>query len=170
MGSEMCIRDRASDRAPEEVSSSELTIFVGIARAYTQAGASGLVLASRRVSGLEETAQDCKKINANADIKVVSCDITSPKSVEGLANETEATFGRLDVLIVNSGAAGGNYGVKLADIPAEGIMNATAVKYTGSCLCVKYFIPLLLATKDGAKAIVGISSYAALMVLSLIHI
>ncbi|KAK4556640.1 hypothetical protein LTR86_006211 [Recurvomyces mirabilis] len=139
-------------------------IGAGIARAYTQAGASGLVLASRRVSGLEETAEECKKINAKAEFKVISCDITSPQSVEDLASQTKAAFGRLDALIINSGAAGGNYGVKLADVPAEEIVNVTNVNYTGSFLCVKYFIPLLLATKDGAKAIVGINSYAALMV------
>ena len=82
-------------------------IGAGIAQSYAKAGASGLMLASRRTSGLEETASQCKELNNNVDIEIVPCDITSAASVEELAKKTKAKFGgRLDVLVVNSGFSG----------------------------------------------------------------
>lgn len=75
-------------------------IGAGVAHAYAHAGASGIVLASRRVSGLEQTAADCKKINPEINAEIVPCDITSDSDVQDLARKTEAKFGRLDVLVV----------------------------------------------------------------------
>ncbi|KAI7105693.1 hypothetical protein KC339_g3651 [Hortaea werneckii] len=82
-------------------------IGAGIAISYAKAGVTGLVLASRRVSGLEETAAECMKHTPNVRIEIVSCDITSAESVSGLADHVKSAFGRrLDVVAVNSGYSG----------------------------------------------------------------
>lgn len=139
-------------------------IGAGIALAYARAGATGLVLASRRVSGLEQTAQECKAVNSGVEIEIVECEITSCHSVRELACRTKAKFGgRLDVVAVNSGFSGPVV-LKVTDTDPMTFQNAINVNYVGTFLCAKYMIPLLLDTADGARAFIAVSSQAALIV------
>ncbi|KAK3641101.1 hypothetical protein LTR56_011547 [Elasticomyces elasticus] len=142
-------------------------IGAGIAHAYAHAGASGLVLASRRVSGLEQVAAECTKINPKVRIEIVACDITSDSSVQALASKTKSTFGRLDVCVVNSGYTG-PIEAKVTETPAGDFINASNVNYVGTFLTAKYFIPLLLATEGGAKALIAVGTLAAFMVKGMI--
>ena len=138
-------------------------IGAGIAYSYAKAGASGLVLAARRTSGLDETAANCKKIKPDIDVETVPCDITSSESVAALAEKTKAKFGRLDVVAVNSGYAGPVV-LKVTETDPDTFRNAINVNYVGTFLCAKYLIPLLLETPDGIKAFVAVSSFASLLV------
>ncbi|TKA65007.1 hypothetical protein B0A55_09432 [Friedmanniomyces simplex] len=142
-------------------------IGAGIAHAYAHAGASGMVLASRRVSGLEQTASECKKINPDVHIEIVSCDITSDASVQELASQTQSRFGRLDVLIVNSGFTGPIQS-KVTETPSDEFIAAANVNYIGTFLCAKHLIPLLLSTKNGAKAIIAIGTLGAFIVRGIV--
>jgi NAD(P)-dependent dehydrogenase (short-subunit alcohol dehydrogenase family) len=138
-------------------------IGAGIATSYAHAGATNLILSSRRISGLEETASACRTINADIRIAIVPCDITSAESVASLAKDVQEQFGRLDVVVVNSGYSGPVV-LKITDTDPETFFNAINVNYTGTFLCAKNFIPLLLETSDGAKAFIGVSSLASLIV------
>ncbi|SMR41684.1 unnamed protein product [Zymoseptoria tritici ST99CH_1E4] len=138
-------------------------IGAGIATSYAKAGASGLILSSRRVSGLEETAAACRAINPDIRIAVIPCDITSAESVASLAKEVREQYGRLDVVAVNSGYSGPVV-LTMTDTDPETFSNAINVNYTGTFLCAKYLIPLLLETEGGAKAFIGVSSFASLIV------
>lgn len=138
-------------------------IGASIAHAYAKAGATGLILASRRISGLEDTAAECKRLNSNIEIEIIPCDITSPESVESLAKKTWERFGRLDVVAVNSGYSGPVV-LKVTETDPGTFQNATNVNYVGTFLCAKYLIPHLLATPDGAKAFIGVSTLATLIV------
>lgn len=138
-------------------------IGAGIALQYAKAGASGLVLASRRISGLEETAAACKKVNPNVQIEIIACDITSASSVSELADKTKAKFERLEVVVVNSGYSG-PVELKLTDTDPETFQQASNVNYVGTFHVAKYFIPLLLATKDGAKAFIAVNTVGSLII------
>lgn len=138
-------------------------IGAGVAEAYAKASATGLVLASRRVSGLESTAAACKHINSSIDIEIVECDITSAASVSALADKTKARFGRLDVVVINSGVSGPVV-LKLTDTDPTTFQQTADVNYIGLFHCAKFLIPHLLATKDGAKNFITVSSFAALIV------
>jgi NAD(P)-dependent dehydrogenase (short-subunit alcohol dehydrogenase family) len=138
-------------------------IGAGIAQAYAKAGATGLVLASRRVSGLEATAASCTEIDAEAKIEIVECDIASDVSVSALADKIQALFGRLDVVVVNSGVSGPVV-LKLTDTDPATFQQTSDVNYVGLFLCAKFLIPILLGTKDGAKNFITVSSFAALIV------
>lgn len=147
-----------------------LTLFVhvgigaGVATSYAKAGATGLVLAARRVSGLEDTAAQCKKINPSIAIEIVPCDITKPEDVANLADETKAKFdGRLDVVVVNSGFSG-PIQAKVTTTDPKDFQNAINVNYVGTFLSAKYLIPLLLATELGAKAFVAVSTLATMII------
>lgn len=139
-------------------------IGAGIAIAYAKAGATGLVLASRRVSGLEQTAKECSKVNSGVQIEIVQCDITSSHSVQDLTDRTKARFGgRLDVVAVNSGFSGPVV-LKVENTDPLTFQNAINVNYVGTFLCAKYLIPILLDTADGARAFIAVSSLGALIV------
>ncbi len=77
-----------------------------IAYAYAKAGASGIVIASRQTAELQRVHQEVDTINSRTEVLVVSCDITSAESVAALAEQTKNSFGRMDVVIPNSGYAG----------------------------------------------------------------
>ncbi|EME46271.1 hypothetical protein DOTSEDRAFT_126178 [Dothistroma septosporum NZE10] len=138
-------------------------IGAGVAQSYAQASCSALILASRRLSGLEETASECRKLNPTITIKIVSCDITNAESVAALAINVIEQFGRLDVAVMNSGYSGPVV-LKITETPPETFQNAANVNYVGTFLCAKYLIPILLKTKDGAKTFIGVSSIASLIV------
>jgi NAD(P)-dependent dehydrogenase (short-subunit alcohol dehydrogenase family) len=138
-------------------------IGAGVAFSYAKAGASGLVLASRRLSGLEETAKQCKALQPGVKTEVVACDITSAESVANLAEKTKAAFGRLDVVVVNSGFSGPVVLKVENDDPAT-VQNAINVNYMGTYHCAKHLIPILLETTNGAKAFVAVNSFAALLI------
>nr|POF01118.1 short chain dehydrogenase andi [Quercus suber] len=154
-------------------------IGAGLATAYAHAGASGLILASRRRSGLEATARACRAINAGLQIEIVECDITSAESVEALAARVAAAFPArgLDVVAVNSGFSGPVVLDVVATDPAT-FAQASHVNYLGTFLCAKFLIPLLLAPgprpagrapeaaagEPRCTAFVAVSSLAALVV------
>ena len=167
--------DPASVKVPQHsvvcVVGASRGIGAGIARGYAKASATSLELASRRTSGLEATAASCKQLNPNVEIEIVECDITSASSVSELAKRIKAQFGRLDVVVVNSGVSGPVI-PKLTDTDPATFQHAINVNYTGLFLSAKYLLPILLGTQDGAKNFITVSSFAALIVrgLSLIHI
>ncbi|KAM0704517.1 hypothetical protein Q7P35_008751 [Cladosporium inversicolor] len=138
-------------------------IGAGIARAYAKASATHLVLASRRTSGLEATAASCKQLNPKVEIEIVECDITSASSVSELAKRIKARFGRLDVVVVNSGVSGPVV-PRLIDTDPATFQQAIDVNYTGLFLSAKFLLPLLLGTQGGAKNFITVSSFAALII------
>ncbi|KAI5359623.1 putative NAD(P)-binding domain superfamily [Septoria linicola] len=66
-----------------------------------------LILTSRRISGLQETTAACKAINPNLHIEIIGSDTTSAESISSLAEKITSIFGRLDIVVVNSGSSGG---------------------------------------------------------------
>ncbi|KAK5168198.1 uncharacterized protein LTR77_006767 [Saxophila tyrrhenica] len=138
-------------------------IGAGTVCSYAKAGATGLVLASRRVSGLEETAAKCKALQPDVETEIVACDITSNDSVAALAQTTKDKFSRLDVVVVNSGYSGPVV-LSLTETDPVTFQQAIKVNYVGTFHCAKHLIPLLLETDRGAKAFIVVSSLAAVII------
>ncbi|KAF1847365.1 NAD(P)-binding protein [Cucurbitaria berberidis CBS 394.84] len=140
-------------------------IGAGIATSYAKAGASLIILAGRRTSGLEDVAQQCKQTGKAKDIQVlvIRCDLTIPSDVEFLAAQTRESYpSGLDVLALNSGVT--EFVAKIVDTPTDQIINTTAVNYVGTFLVAKNFVPLLLAKDKGAKMFAVVGSMASLLV------
>ena len=76
----------------------------GIARAFAREG-SHLILASRNQANLEETAKEIAPSGVKA--LVVPTDVTDEGQVKALFARTMEEFGRVDILINNSGAFDG---------------------------------------------------------------
>lgn len=137
-----------------------------IAKAYAVAGASGVILSSRNVSSLNEVATQCRQIYRDVKVEVVSCDITSNEDVSALARTIEASFGRLDAVIINSGYSGPVILDVIQDDTAT-IKLVTEVNYLGSYYCAHYLLPLLIsspAPENCVKAFLAVGSTASFLI------
>jgi NAD(P)-dependent dehydrogenase (short-subunit alcohol dehydrogenase family) len=122
-----------------------------IALAYAKEGAN-LVLASRSQEALEETQAMVEDIGCKA--LVVPTDIRNEDSVYNLAEQALGFFGRVDVLVNNSGITG----------PTTPLWNTSlaeweetfAVNVTGAYLCCRAFLPAMIEKQSGS--IIMISS------------
>jgi len=122
-----------------------------IALAYAREGAD-LVLASRSQEALEETRTMVEELGRKA--LIVLTDIRSEDSVHNLAEKTLQHFGRVDILVNNSGIAGPTtplWDIKLADWE-----DTFAVNVTGAYLCCRAFLPGMIKQRSGS--IIFISS------------
>lgn len=131
-----------------------------IAYAYAQAGASGIVISSRKTAELERVSRTIRQLNANVKVVVASCDITSASSVAALAEKVKSNFGRVDVVIPNSGYAG-PVTLRVTEGKPEWFQQNFDVNTVGTYHAAHYLIPLLLGTPNGAKSFLVVGSLAA---------
>ena len=131
-----------------------------IAYAYAKAGASGIVIASRKTPEIERVRQEITTINPQTKVLVVKCDITSADSVAALAEQVKSHFGRIDVAIPNSGYAG-PVTLKVTEGKPEWFQQNFDVNTVGTYHVAHYLIPLLLESPNGAKSFLVVGSLAA---------
>lgn len=127
----------------------------GIARAFAREG-SHLVLASRNQANLEETQQEI--INSGVKSIVVPTDVTDEAAVKALFERTMQEFGRVDILINNSGIFDGG---PIEDLTLEAWQKVLAVNLTGPFLCAREAMPIM--KKQGGGRIINIGSISAQM-------
>lgn len=127
----------------------------GIARRFAKAGAT-LVLASRKVDNLEETAAECRGIGV--EVMVHQTDVTSEDSVLSLFEATEQAYGRVDILINNSGVFDNGPFHELSLATWQKVVD---VNLTGPFLCARSAFRSML--KTGGGRIVNVASISAQM-------
>ncbi|NJM05848.1 SDR family oxidoreductase [Candidatus Gracilibacteria bacterium] len=121
-----------------------------IALAYAQAGAH-VVLAARSIEHLHTTQAEVAALGGQ--VLSIATDVTQPDSVAALANQTLNHFGRVDVLVNNSGVGGPSgslWELDLADWEAT-----FAVNVTGVFLCCQAFLPAMIARRSGSIVLIG---------------
>ncbi len=116
-----------------------------ISLAFAAEGAT-VVAADLVLSELEETA---KRVNAlGGKIKPMQTDITREEQIVRMVSETIAAFGKIDILVNNSGIAGPTAPVVEMDLDQwNGVM---AVNLTGGMLCAKHVLKHMIPKKSGA--------------------
>lgn len=127
----------------------------GMARLFAKEGAT-LVLASRKRENLEETAEETRGYGATT--QVVPTDVTDEAAVQALFATTMDEFGRVDVLINNSGAFDGG---PLDELPLETWMKVLQVNLTGPFLCGREAMRIM--KKQGGGRIINVGSISAQM-------
>ncbi len=127
----------------------------GIARRFAKAGAT-LVLASRKVANLDETAEECRGIGV--EVMVHQTDVTSEDSVLSLFEATEQAYGRVDILINNSGVFDNGPFHELSLATWQKVVD---VNLTGPFLCARSAFRSML--KTGGGRIVNVASISAQM-------
>lgn len=85
-------------------------------------------------------------------------DVTDAASVEAMIAATQDAFGRLDILVNNAGAAIGPSPV--LQMAEEAWRRTLEINATGTFLCSKYALPLMIAGGRGGR-VINMSSLAA---------
>ena len=127
----------------------------GIARAYAREGAS-LVVASRNRQNLEGTAEELRP--RGATVLVVPTDVADEAQVVALFERTIEEFGRLDILVNNSGAFDGG---PLEELTLEAWQRVIDVNLTGAFLCSREAMKIMKRQRGGR--IINIGSISAQM-------
>ncbi len=127
----------------------------GIARAFAHEGAS-LILASRNRANLEATAAELAP--TGAPIRVAPTDVTDEGQVSALFAAVLEQFGRVDILINNSGVFDGG---PLEELTLETWRKVLDVNLTGPFLCGREAMRIM--KRQGGGRIINIGSISAQM-------
>jgi 3-oxoacyl-[acyl-carrier protein] reductase len=128
-------------------------IGAATARLFAQFGAH-TVIASRKLENLEKVAGEIESTTDRRCLPI-QCDVRDEDSVNAMVEQAFGDFGRIDILINNSG---GGYLFPLLDTPAEKWDNNIALNLRGPFLCTKAVGPHMIDA--GGGRIVNISSGA----------
>ena len=125
----------------------------GIALAFAGEGCS-VVIAARTAERLERAAEEIRASGAEA--LAVPTDVTDEASVEAVFEAAMGRFGRLDILVNNSGIVAGG---EIGDIPIERWDEVMAVNVRGVFLCTRAAFRIMKA--QGGGRIINIGSISA---------
>ncbi|MCM3575235.1 MULTISPECIES: SDR family oxidoreductase [Mesobacillus] len=125
-----------------------------IAIGFAEAGAN-VVVCSRRVEACEEVSGKLKEIGV--DSLALKCDITNPEDVKNVVQQTVEKFGRIDILVNNSGAS---WGAPAEEMPLEAWQKVLNVNVTGTFLMSQAAGKVMLEQRSGK--IINIASVAGL--------
>jgi NAD(P)-dependent dehydrogenase (short-subunit alcohol dehydrogenase family) len=112
-----------------------------------------VILADINEQGLQETDLAISRKYGSESL-IALTNVTSEESVAFMVRSARERFGRLDILVNNSGIAGPTKGVE--DVALEEWENVMAVNLRGVFLSCKHAVPVMKAQKGGC--IVNISS------------
>jgi len=108
----------------------------GIGKAISMAFASEgaiVVIAARTLSRLDEAVEKIK--SGGGRVKAIQTDVSDEKQVQRLVAETLNDYGKVDILVNNSGIGGPT--VNVVDLRLQDWNEVLAINLTGSMLCAK---------------------------------
>ena len=115
-----------------------------MAEGLAEAGAD-IVLCSRKVENCQQAAAEISKLGVKALAR--KCDVKSAGDVQGVVDDTVKEFGRVDVLVNNSGA---NWGAPPEDYPLEGWNKVLETNLTGAFLFSRAAGRIMIRQKSGS--------------------
>ncbi len=115
-----------------------------------------LVLCSRKVERCEEIAAELSQLGVTAI--GLRCDVTSPDEVTAMVEKTRAEFGRIDILVNNSGRTWAAPAEKLSLADWQKVIDANV---TGTFLCSQAVGRVMI--EQGGGKIINITSIAGLV-------
>lgn len=125
-----------------------------IAEGLAEAGAN-VVVCSRKLEACEEVSEKLKELGV--DSLALKCDITNPEDVQNVVNQTMKKFGRIDILVNNSGAS---WGAPVEEMPLEAWQKVIDVNITGTFLMSQAAGRVMIDQQSGK--IINIASVAGL--------
>ena len=112
------------------------------------------VLCGRSRNRLAAAAEAIAKAGGAAEL--MECDVTDMDSVQKVAGEVQARFGRVDILVNNAGI--GSFGAPLHEMAPDAWDNMLNTNLRGVYFCIRAFAPAMI--RAGQGHIVNISSLA----------
>ncbi len=141
----------------------KVAIVTGGSGGFGRAAAIGLAVhgadvavTSRTLSSLEETAQEVKKLGKKA--LPISCDVTDPKSVQNMVDQTVKEFGKVDILVTSAGIAMRS---PAEDFPIADWQKVMDTNVKGTFLCCQAAGRVMI--KQGGGKIITVSSIRGLL-------
>ncbi|SDE63837.1 gluconate 5-dehydrogenase [Bhargavaea beijingensis] len=123
-----------------------------IAESYAEAGAN-VVVCSRSLESCEEMSTKLKTLGVES--LAYKCDVTDPVQVKEVVDGTRERFGRIDILVNNSGAS---WAAPAEEMPIEAWEKVLNVNVTGTFLMSRETGKVMISQKGGK--IINISSIA----------
>lgn len=125
-----------------------------IARGFAEAGAN-VVLCSRKADACIEMSEALTALGVKSI--GLACDVTNPEDVQNVVKETINEFGKIDILVNNSGAS---WGEKVVDMPIEAWEKVMDVNVKGTFLMSQEVGKVMI--EQGGGKIINIASVAGL--------
>jgi NAD(P)-dependent dehydrogenase (short-subunit alcohol dehydrogenase family) len=125
-----------------------------MAEGFAEAGAN-VVVCSRKLETCQVVSEGLKKIGA--DSIALKCDVTNPEDVKMVVDQTLERFGRIDILVNNSGAT---WGALTEEMPLVAWKKVIDVNVTGTFLMSQAVGRVMIEQKFGK--IINIASVAGL--------
>jgi NAD(P)-dependent dehydrogenase (short-subunit alcohol dehydrogenase family) len=125
-----------------------------IAEGFAEAGAN-VVVCSRKLEACQEVSDELKKIGV--DSIALKCDVTNPEDIKNVVEKTLERFGRIDILVNNSGAT---WGALAEEMPLEAWNKVIDVNVTGTFLMSQAVGKVMIEQQSGK--IINIASVAGL--------
>ncbi len=125
-----------------------------IAIAFAEAGAN-VVVCSRKVENCIEVSEKLKQLGVESF--ALKCDVTNPEDVKQVVESTVEKFGRIDILVNNSGAT---WGAPVEEMPLEAFQKVINVNLVGTFLMSQTVGKIMIEQKAGK--IINIASVAGL--------
>jgi NAD(P)-dependent dehydrogenase (short-subunit alcohol dehydrogenase family) len=117
----------------------------------TAAEGADVVLTGRSTAAMEDVADRVRSGGRRA--LVLHMDLQEPASIEAAATAAQDEFGRVDVLVNNSGVGGPSK--PLWEIGVEEWEETFRVNVTGTFLACKAFLPGMVARRSGSVIVIG---------------
>lgn len=125
-----------------------------IAEGFAEAGAN-VVLCSRKEEACVEVAEKLNKLGI--ETLALRCDVSNQEDVNRVVKTAMDKFGRIDILVNNSGAS---WGAPVEEMPLEAWQKVMNVNVTGTFLMSQAVGRVML--EQGAGKIINIASVAGL--------
>ncbi|MBB6452448.1 gluconate 5-dehydrogenase [Salirhabdus euzebyi] len=125
-----------------------------IAEGFAEAGAN-VVVCSRKEENCQEVSEQLSKLGIKT--LALKCDVTKPDDVQEVVDKTLEAFGRIDILVNNSGAS---WGAPVEEMPLEAFQKVLNVNVVGTFLMSQAVGKVMLKQQYGK--IINISSVAGL--------
>ena len=129
----------------------------GIALEFAKAGAN-IVIASRNRENLEKVAAEIRDIGRES--LVVPTDVCIQEQVENMVKQTIDRFGRIDILVTNSGVGDALRMSKMEELSPEAWRATIDINLTGTFICSTAVGKVMIEQKKGK--IVNIASVVGL--------
>jgi NAD(P)-dependent dehydrogenase (short-subunit alcohol dehydrogenase family) len=125
-----------------------------IAEGFAESGAH-VVVCSRRLEACQEVSEELKKLGVES--LAFKCDVSNPDDVRNVVEKTMEKFGRIDILVNNSGAS---WGAPVEEMPLDAWYKVMNVNVTGTFLMSQAVGRVMIEQKGGK--IINIASVAGL--------
>jgi NAD(P)-dependent dehydrogenase (short-subunit alcohol dehydrogenase family) len=125
-----------------------------IAEGFAEAGAN-VVVCSRKVEACQGVSEELKKLGVES--LALKCDVSNPEDVRNVVERTVEKFGRIDILVNNSGAS---WRAPVEEMPLEAWQKVMNVNVTGTFLMSQAVGKVMLEQNYGK--IINIASVAGL--------